>query len=152
MRTRSQTTLSVFWFNWILAVVLAVMALGLSMLLAPGLIRQAFSLLLYADPGTVDNSFGSSALEYVSLLHGVLGSVMFGWGAALLLVVCGPFKRGSREAWIMVCVSVFAWFVPDTLFSLWTGFWQNAVLNAAFLLLFAIPLVATRRVFRREHV
>ncbi len=52
----------------------------------------------------------------------------------------------------MVCVSVAAWIVPDTLFSPWTGFWQNAVLNAAILLLFAIPLVATRRAFKREHV
>ena len=25
--------------------------------------------------------------------------------------------------------TVAAWFIPDTTFSLWSGFWQNAVLN-----------------------
>lgn len=98
MNMRAQSKVSVFWFNWLLIVVVAVMVFGFSMLFAPGLIRKAFSLLLYASSGAVDNSFSSPALAYITLLHGVLGSVMFGWGAALLLVVCGPFKRGSRNA------------------------------------------------------
>jgi hypothetical protein len=42
-----------------------------------------------------------------------------------------------------VAVSIAAWFVPDTAFSLWTGYWQNAVLNGVLALAFAIPLAAT---------
>jgi hypothetical protein len=34
--------------------------------------------------------------------------------------------------------------VPDTAFSLWSGYWQNAALNAAFVALFVPPLVALR--------
>lgn len=139
------------WFNWLLLVVLGVMLFGIGMILAPGLIRQAFSLLLYAAPHAVDSDFGAPAVAYVTLLHGVLGAVMFGWGVALLLILRGPFLRGRREAWNIFCISVAAWFVPDTLFSLWTGFWQNAVLNSVFALLFVVPLAATHRFFRQQN-
>jgi len=140
------------WFNWLLLVVLGVMLFGIGMTLAPGRIRQAFSLLLYAAPHAVDSDFGAPAVAYVTLLHGVLGAVMFGWGVALLLILRGPFLRGRREAWNIFCISVAAWFVPDTLFSLWTGFWQNAVLNSVFALLFVVPLAATRRFFMHQNV
>ena len=32
------------------------------------------------------------------------------------------------EGWQIIAVSVAAWFIPDTTFSLWSGSWQNAVL------------------------
>ncbi len=69
--------------------------------------------------------------------------MIFAWGVALLFVVLGPLRRGSREAWLTYTVSVAAWFVADTAFSLWTGFWQNALLNSVFALALAIPLAGT---------
>ncbi len=143
--------ISPLWFNWLLLVVLGVMAAGIAMVLAPGLIRQAFSLMLYSAADAVDSSFSGPAIEYVTLVHGVLGAVMFGWAVALLLIVLGPYRRGSREGWLMLVASLAAWFIPDTLFSLWTGFWQNAVLNAAIAVLFAIPLAATFNAFYGER-
>jgi hypothetical protein len=122
------------------------MAFGLFLVMAPGFTRQGFSLLVYADTGRIA-TFGADAVAYIALVHAVLGGVMFGWGVALLLVVRGLFARGAREGWQIIAISVAAWFVPDTAFSLWSGFWQNAVLNVAFLFLFAVPLVATYRVF-----
>ena len=148
----SRPGIPALWVNWLLLVVLGVMVFGISMMLGPELIRQAFSALLYAAPDFVDRRFSASAIEYVTLLHGVLGAVMFGWGAALLLVLRGPFRRGDREGWMIFAVSAAAWFVPDTLFSLWTGFWQNAVLNSVFALLFVIPLAATYKLFRHRYV
>jgi hypothetical protein len=139
------------WFYWLLLVVFGVMFAGISMILAPGQIRQAFSSLLYDSAGAIDSGFSAPAVAYITLLHGVLGAVMFGWGAALLLVLLGPFRRASREGWMVFAVSVAAWFIPDTLFSLWTGFWQNAVLNSVSALLFAIPLAATFKACQREQ-
>ncbi len=101
-----------------------------------------------AFPGRIA-TFGTEAVAYISLVHAVLGAVMFGWGLALLFVVRGPFALGAKEGWRIVALSVAAWFIPDTAFSLWSGFWQNAVLNAVFLALFATPLAATYRVFHR---
>ena len=89
-------------------------------------------------------------MAYITVVHGVLGAVMFGWGMSLLLVLLRFFQQGRREGWLILSASVTAWFVPDTLFSLWTGFWQNAVLNLVFALLFAIPLVATYGVFKND--
>lgn len=134
------------WWRWLVVVVIGVMLFGIGMVLAPGLIRQFFSVLLYASPSHTA-SFGADAVAYVSLVHAVLGAVMFGWGVALLLALLGPFRQGMRVGWQIVAVSVAAWFVPDSLYSLWSGFWQNALMNLGFLILFAIPLAATYRSF-----
>jgi hypothetical protein len=144
--------ISLIWFNWLLLVVLGVMVFGISMILAPGLMRQAFSFLLFADTAAIDSDFGATAVAYVTLIHGVLGGVMFGWGAALFLILVGPLRRGSREAWMLFAASLAAWYFPDTLFSLWTGYWPNAVLNSVLALLFAVPLAATFKTCRPEQV
>lgn len=137
------------WWRWLVVLTLGVALFGLSMVVAPGFIRAFFSLLPYASTDAL-TAFGEPAVAYITLVHGVLGAVMFGWGVALLLVLFGPFRRGSAEGWWIVTVSIAAWFVPDTVFSLWTGFWQNAVLNAVFAVAFAVPLAATYRGVRRE--
>lgn len=144
----TSTAIPAVWLRWLTLVVIGVMLFGISMVLSPGLIRQGFSLLIYATPTAIDTGFGADAVAYVTLLHGVLGAVMFGWGALLLLVLRGPFRRGQQEGWNMIAISAGAWFLPDTAFSLWTGFWQNAVFNTVFAVLFMIPLAATYRAFR----
>jgi hypothetical protein len=146
----SSTKVPIFWFRWLLVVIVGVMLFGISMILSPDLIRQFFSLLFYASANGIESQFGTAAVAYITLVHGVLGAVMFGWGMSLLLVLLRLFQRGSREGWLILSVSVTVWFVPDTLFSLWTGFWQNAVLNLVFALLFAIPLVATHGLFKND--
>jgi hypothetical protein len=113
------------------------------MVLMPDFTRRLFSWLIFAAPDRI-GAFGDSAVGYIGLSHGVLGAVMFGWGTALLFILLGPFKRGSREAWLTLVVSLAAWYVPDTAFSFLSGFWQNAVLNTALAALLVIPLVATR--------
>jgi len=137
-----------FWWRWLVVVTIGVALFGLSMVVAPGFIRGFFSALLYGSAAAV-SGFGEPAVAYISLVHGVLGAVMFGWGVALLLVLFGPFRRGSADGWWIVTVSIAAWFVPDTVFSLWTGFWPNALLNAVFAIAFAVPLAATYRGVRR---
>jgi hypothetical protein len=135
-----------FWCRWLLTVIVGVALFGLALVLAPGAVRQGFSLLVYAAPDRLDG-FGSDAVAYISLVHAVLGGVMVGWGVALLLVALGPFQRGERVGWQIIAASVAAWFVPDTAYSLWSGFWPNAVLNSGFAMLFAAPLLATYRHF-----
>ena len=140
----SESRPSTFWVSWLSVVAVGVMLFGLALVVAPAAARQGFSLLVYRDAQHI-SSFGDAAVQYIGLAHAVLGSVMFGWGVALLLVVRGQFARGSRLAWQVIGFSVAAWFVPDTVFSLWSGFWQNAMLNLIFVVLFSVPLVATYR-------
>ncbi len=139
-----------FWWNWLLWVTVGVMVFGLAMVVMPGVILQGFGLLVYARADAL-HAFGAPAVEYIRLVHGVLGAVMFGWGTSLLLVVLGPLRRRSREAWVTITVSVLCWFVPDTAFSLWTGFWQNAVFNVVFAVMYAVPLLATRSMAAENH-
>lgn len=136
-----------FWVNWLLVVAVGVMAFGLLLVLAPDLTRQGFSLLVYASQDRID-SFGDEQVRYISLVHAVMGGVMVGWGAALFLVTRTLVAGGVRAGWNLIALSVTAWFVPDTAYSLLSGFWQNAILNAVFLTLFALPLWATRSMSR----
>jgi len=136
-----------FWTNWLLLVAAGVMAFGLALVVAPALTRQGFSLLVYASPAQID-AFGHEQVRYISLTHAVIGGVMVGWGAALLYVTRALFAKGHGEGWYVIALSVAAWFVPDTAYSIISGFWQNAVLNTGFLALFALPLWATRAIRR----
>ncbi|MBI3896921.1 MAG: hypothetical protein HY308_01335 [Gammaproteobacteria bacterium] len=134
----------VFWWRWLIVVTVGVLLLGIGMVLAPTLTLQSFGLLVFSSAQGI-TGFETTAVSYITLVHAVLGATLFGWGAALLIVLLGPFRRGSKEGWFMVAASLLAWFVPDTAFSLWSGFWQNAVLNSVFAIAFAIPLAATYR-------
>ncbi len=136
------------WINWLTVVSASVIAFGLALVVAPGLARQGFSLLVYAVPMRID-SFGDEQVRYLSLAHAVIGSVMVGWGVAILAVVKLFLAKGQRDGWYIIVWSVIAWYVPDTAYSILSGFWQNAVLNTLFLLLFAIPLWATHQHIRQ---
>lgn len=134
---------SKFWINWLLVASAGVAAFGLLLVVAPAFTRRGFSMLVYASPGDID-SFGAEQVRYISLVHAVLGGVMVGWGTALFHVARSLLAGGVSAGWRIIAVSVVAWFVPDTAYSLLSGFWQNALLNAAFFALFAVPLWATR--------
>jgi hypothetical protein len=108
---------------------------------------QGFSLLVYGDALALA-AFGPGVQTYFTLAHGVMGSVMVGWGLALWLTLHSPFHRGERHGWNLFAISLVGWFLPDTIVSLWTGLWPNAVLNTVFGLAFGLPLVATRPCFR----
>jgi hypothetical protein len=138
-----------FWVACLRVATLGVAAFGLALVVAPDMARRAFSLLLYGHAQRIA-TFGAEAMAYIGLVHAVLGAVMFGWAVALFLIVRGPFARGERGAWEWLALSVAAWFVPDTAYSLWSGFWPNAVLNMVVLATFAVPLAATWRVFHNS--
>jgi hypothetical protein len=138
----------VFWWRWLLAATGAVLAFGLSMVLLPGPTQQLFSFIYLSSPhGSA--VFGEAAVVYIKFISAVLGATMFGWSVALLYVLFGSFRRRNIEGWRTVTVSVGAWFIPDTTYSLWSGYWQNAVLNIILLALFAVPLAATAKAFQR---
>jgi len=138
------------WIRWLYGVTFAIMLLGESMVLMPGVAREFFSLLFYFAPGQFQARYPAEANEYILFAHGVLGAVMLGWGVSMFLIIRGPFQRRDSGGWALLAAPMLVWFAADTGFSLYTGFWQNAILNSALLLLFAIPLAATRRYFRRE--
>ncbi|MFM9044764.1 MAG: hypothetical protein ACKOL0_03000 [Solirubrobacterales bacterium] len=136
------------WFTWLTVVTLGVIVFGLFLLTAPGLARQWFSVLVYSSAEEI-SGFGPAAVAYIELAHAVMGAVMVGWGVALLLVLRGPMKRNLTEGLKIFAISLVAWFIPDTVFSIASGFWENAVQNVVFAVLFAVPLIA---LFRQDRL
>jgi hypothetical protein len=131
------------WIRYlrVLTVVLAIASLTLVVL--PALGAAAFSLLVYQESRF---PFAADAIPYVHVMHAVLGSVMAGW-FALMYWVIGRL-RTDRDAWTALVFSLAVWFVPDTLYSLGSRFWENAVLNMVVVLLFLPGLLGTRRQVR----
>lgn len=137
------------WILWLLGATAGVVAFGAVLVLLPALARQGFSAMLYAKPGFIE-AWEPEAVRYVSLAHAVMGGVMVGWGTALFMLTRVLLARGSRVAWQIIVVSVAAWYLPDTGYSLLSGYWQNAVLNTVFAALFAVPLWALRGALRDD--
>jgi hypothetical protein len=125
------------------AVCLYTAAFGAVMVLAPGFTRSGFGWLLLGGSAAMQ-AWPEQARNYVTLVHGVLGAVLVGWGVGLLLLVRTLWPLAPRVAWRAVALSVLCWWLPDTSFSLAVGAWQNALLNLGFGLLFAAGLWRAR--------
>jgi len=131
------------WRTWLLAASAGVALFGLLLVLSPAAARLGFSVMIYGSTGTID-AFGREQVGYISLVHAVLGGVMVGWGFALFYAVKTFFVKNPGGTWNLVAGSLVAWFVPDTAYSLVSGYWPNALLNGGFAVVFFIPLWATR--------
>ena len=133
-----------FWWRCLVAASIGVVLFGLILVLFPTLTLQGFSMLVYANVEQLGQNT-PAAVSYIKLVHAVLGAVMVGWGSAILYVLFCTFRENLGIGWKTITGSVLAWFIPDTAYSLLSGFWQNAVLNVVFLIMFSIPLLALRK-------
>ncbi len=134
-----------FWKAWLIVSSVLLMAFGLGIVLFPDLAKGMFGLLLYFNGSYIKNSFSHEANHYISLVHGVLGAVLFAWGLQMYLVIRGLFEQAQFKAWMTVSLPLVGWFIVDSTFSLVVGYWQNAILNCVLATMFAIPLIAIRR-------
>lgn len=136
-----------FWSSWLLIISVGLIVFGLILVVLPNTSSQAFSWLIFGSFERI-SQFPPEASDYAALAHAVIGSVLIGWGLIIAFLVQYYFRKGVRKAWNIIVISILAWFIPDTIFSLASGFVSNAVLNLAILLLFSIPLIATWGYFR----
>ncbi|GGY50287.1 hypothetical protein [Parvularcula lutaonensis] len=72
----------------------------------------------------------------------VIGGVMAGWFATLALLMRDP----RRAVWNAALGGAAIWFAIDSLGSILTGYWQNAVINAGFGAVIVGILLASRPV------
>ena len=145
----NKTTNFNFWWRWLIAADMGVILFGVMLVLFPALARQGFSLMVFSDPAAIDG-FPQQAVKYITLSHAVMGAVMIGWGVSMLYTLFTQFRAGAWTGWVNITTALTLWFIPDTAASLATGFWQNAVLNTVFILLFAIPLAGTYLTIRSK--
>ena len=141
------TSTPTFWINWLTYTAEFTVLFGLLMVLAPGWTQQAFGLLIFQNTEQFA-AFDPQATAYIELAHAVMGSVLVGWGALIFMLVRKLNIEDAKETCNMIAISVLLWYIPDTAFSLYSGFWQNAVLNTSFAVLYAVPLMALRKHFQ----
>jgi ABC-type multidrug transport system fused ATPase/permease subunit len=122
-----------FWSKVLLAVIVATLVFGLSLVYLPQIMQPIFNMIIF---NTTESPFDPEAARYITFVFGVLGAVMVGWTIALIFLA----RRGGREAWQAITVSVVVWYVIDTIFSIYSGYAANAVLNTVVLAAFAVPL------------
>lgn len=139
-----------FWDRWLIVVTLGVIAFGASLVVLPQISQTLFDN-LFARRLAAHQPFESGAASYVRFVYGVLGATVIGWMVSLQFLIAGPFRERTRFGWCAVSFSVLVWFVIDSSFSLWVGFWENAAFNTGFLLLFAPPIIATSRCCLTDH-
>ncbi len=76
----------------------------------------------------------------------VLGAVTMGWSLMLLAVVRVTNQLDyavNQTLWTGITASIVVWYVIDSVSSVATGFWPNAVSNTVFLVAFLIPVVSS---------
>jgi len=144
--SRRRPGVKLFWRKWMVVVTWGIIAAGVSMAVLPETMNRFFSLLFFFIPDHYI-SFGEPASGYITFAHGMLGSATAGWGIAMLGVLYGSFREGSRKAWQAIAYSVAVWFTLNTAVSFVYGLWQNAILNLIIAELYVIPLFATFRQF-----
>ena len=101
-----------------------------------GPVRILFDVL--NGPGELDLN------PYLRFSLAILGAVTIGWSLTLMVVIQATNqleKRVSKSIWIGVSASVVIWYAIDSILSIATGFWLNAVSNTIFTATFLIPVI-----------
>ena len=90
---------------------------------------------------------GSGELDlnpYLRFSLALLGAVTIGWSLTLMAVIRVANqleKQVSQSIWIGITASVIIWYAIDSILSIATGFWLNAVSNTIFSATFLIPVI-----------
>ncbi len=130
------------WCNWLTVVIIGIALFGVVLVIFPGLTHELFNWIAFL--GDRPKLLGDpEVVGYLSFVYGVLGAVMLGWSAVFYYIVRGPFRAGESWSWYALAVPITVWFGVDSVHSVVSGFWPNAVFNAGFFIAFGVPLVAT---------
>jgi hypothetical protein len=135
--------MSIFWQKWLKLWALSVALFGL--ILAGG----GYA----ATDGPVQFLFafmGPEPFEPTQSLRfavGLMGAVTFGWGCCFFAMFSAINKLDPAAAapvWRFATGATLTWYAIDSAISISNGFVLNAVSNSLFLILFLIPIIASR--------
>jgi hypothetical protein len=138
-----------FWGKLLKVASIGVSLFGLDMILFQDTLNKFLWNKLFFFNSDLHLTFSSATQHFVNLNYGVMGAFMVGWGLSLLQNTRTAFRTCDQRDWKALATSVGAWFISDCLFSIKMGYWQNAVFNLPFGLLFAVPLIMTKKYFKR---
>ena len=82
----------------------------------------------------------------VRWLQGIIGATLMGWGLTILLVSWYAFKQGIPQLLRYILLGLIAWFIPDTIISIYYGIVFNVIINLIFLAVAGFPLYLSQKV------
>lgn len=134
-----------FWRRWLATLSWLIAILGIAFALFN---QTALFDALFNDH--IDPSFWPAgrmqpqAVAFQGWAYGVMGALMAAWGVIMAFVAHYPYARRERWAWRAMALAVLVWFIPDTALAVAFGLTVAWTGNIVLLLLFAVPLLATR--------
>ena len=137
-----------FWHKWLLVCSIILVVFGLVM----AFFNQTPLFDLLFNERVNPSFWGNKQLDgtithFQGWAYGVLGATVAGWGVMVFFNIQYPFKNRQRWAWTASALSITVWYIVDTWISLAFGVYFNALFNTMILLLFALPLIFTRKQF-----
>ncbi len=125
------------WLVWLQVVLAVLFVYGLVLVVAGSFAQSLFTLLGFGPPASIEST---ELTAYLRLPFAVLGAVMAGWAAMMLILVRGPLASGVRWALPALAVPLAVWFMLDTGMSLILGYPTHALFNVPFALALGVPL------------
>jgi hypothetical protein len=125
------------WLLWLQIVLGLVLVYALILVVAGPVAEWAFTALGFGPPATAESPEMSG---YLRLPFAVLGAVLAGWAALMLILVRGPLKSGAEWAIPALVVPLAVWFVLDTGMSFLLGYPTHALFNVPFAIALGLPL------------
>lgn len=141
-----------FWQKWLVVVSLYHVVFGLLLTFFNQSPFMNVLLNQYYDPiFWPDGQISEGTAQYKTWVSAVLGSVIASWGMLIAFIAYFPFKLREKWAWNGVAAAVVFWFIVDTSCSLFYDVSVNAVVNLFTLMLFALPMLFTRKYFYHKE-
>jgi len=125
------------WLVWLQVVLAVLFVYGLVLVVAGSSAQSLFTLLGFGPPASIEST---ELTAYLRLSFAVLGAVMAGWAAMMLILVRGPLASGVRWALPALAVPLAVWFMLDTGMSLVLDYPTHALFNVPFALALGVPL------------
>lgn len=137
-----------FWYRWIITASFFIFLCGLFIVITnyTSLFDNAFNSQVNQIFWNVP-SVPPETKAFQQFVYGLLGAAMIGWGIMMTYVASHPFRKQEQWAWHCFTWSVIFWFITDVTISIYHQVYINAYLDIFFLLLFAIPLIFSKKYF-----
>lgn len=125
------------WLVWLQVVLVLLFAYAVILVFAGTLVESMFAALGFGPDASIESPELSA---YLRLPFAVLGAVMAGWAALMLILVRGPLTAGAQWVVPALAVPLAVWFVLDTGMSLILGYPTHALFNVPFAIALGVPL------------
>jgi hypothetical protein len=96
------------------------------------------------------NEFETNILEFKNWLFGIIGGTIVGFHILMVMISENSFKKKEIWAYKAMWYGLLSWFIIDSVISTYYGAIHNVIIiNIVALILIGIPLVMTRKEFKK---